>query len=221
LKIIFVVSKLKFLGGVRMNEKLEARCGDHINGFAQRMIEAWEKKAILHKGDDELKVFGKFNDITLVCRRDTTAESIVKDYKTQSDAKAEAYRNSSEGKRVAREAEERKQKMQLQMDEVMAELPNLDFSDLDAIITWLGKAQGPSNHTGVKTPHKKIITTFRKYGFKANVNCGNHFNDEDKENFARMLIGQALDNLKCDVHAIHPIFHKFADDWRKKFKSVA
>lgn len=102
------------------------------------------------------------------------------------------------------------------LDTAMPELSSLDFACLADVINWLGKIQGPSEIIGVRVPNKEIVATFRNHGFEPNVNYGRNFNEEDEDNHARWLIGQALVNLE-DRGAIHKVFDRFADEWRKKF----
>jgi len=175
------------------------------------------EKMVSFAGGTGDAVVANFNDVELTVNPDDDPQAIVDYYNDELGRRAEAYRNSPEGKRAAAEAEERKQQLQRQMDEAMNELDSLDFSDLNAVIAWLGKACDPSDHIGGVVPHEQIVDTFRENGYVPNANCGTDFNGEDEENFARWLIGQALEGLKTEIHAIRQIFHKFADDWRKKF----
>lgn len=187
----------------------EPMVGNTINHSAEEMVRLADKT-------NEM-VTASFNDIQLTANPGDNAENIVKFYSEESTRRAETYRNSPEGKQAVVEAEERKQVAQSKLDKAMTELSVLNFSDLTAVINWLEKVRDPSDYVGVVTPHEQIVATFRKHGFEPGANCGENFNGEDKENFAGWLIGQALDGLAGSVHAIHQVFHKFADDWRGKF----
>jgi len=183
------------------------------------------RKMILLANQKHNPVVAEFNDIELTAKPSVdTADNIVKFYQKESSRRAEEYRKSPEGQRAAQEAKERQQQLQAQMDEAMVELPGLDFSDYNTVITWFEKIRDASDHIGVNVPHKQIVATFRQHGYKPGVNTDKDFNGEDKENFARYLIGQALKQLQGvslgggpKFHAIHHIFHNFATDWRKKF----
>ncbi|OGZ11660.1 MAG: hypothetical protein A3D67_00515 [Candidatus Lloydbacteria bacterium RIFCSPHIGHO2_02_FULL_51_22] len=61
-----------------------------------------------------------------------------------------------------------------------------------------------------------VIATFAAKGYHPNVNCGQDFHGDDRDNFARYIIGQALGNLAC-VGAIHQVVQRFTNDWKKKF----
>ena len=88
------------------------------------------------------------------------------------------------------------------------------FTDLCAVVNWLEELT-----IGVTTPSWKIILDiFGEHGFLPDMNTGTEFNAEDESNFAHWLVGQALSGLQYEpVHAVHQIYHKFADEWRQKF----
>jgi len=165
-------------------------------------------------------VTAQFNDVELVAFPGDVPKSIVKFFHKESERRGEEYRMSPEGKRAAREAKERQESLQKKADEMVEQLfDKFDFANLEAVINWLDEFQNPSYHVGVKIPHEQIVKKFREHGFEPNVNCGDDFNEADKDNVARWIVGQALAGLECDVHAIHQVFHKFAKDWRNKFIS--
>jgi len=161
-------------------------------------------------------VSAEFNDVKLVANPGDSATRITKFYSSEIERRAREWRESPEGRRAAQEEKERRRALQAQMDEAMIELLTLNFSDFNAVITWLEKICDPSNYIGMKVPYKKIVDTFRRHGYKPNVNIDGDFDGDDEESFARYIIGQALNCLQ-KVYAIHGVIHKFADDWRKQF----
>ncbi len=87
---------------------IDFTAGCHITEAAQQMMaELLNEKN--HKAGKigDFSVKGDFNGITLVARKGSTVGSIVADFDTKMAAASEAYRNSPEGKRAARESEER------------------------------------------------------------------------------------------------------------------
>lgn len=160
-----------------------------------------------------------FNGIELAMGPDTDPKDVVADYWAKTHKQAEAYRNSAEGKATAEKTAQHLALMQKTMADGMARLPQLDFTDLHAVIEWLAFVQDASHHTGVQTPRQEIIETFAAHGFLPSVNCGEDYNEDDRENVARYLIGQALAGLQS-VGAIHHIFHDFAADWHLKFDAA-
>ena len=101
----------------------------------------------------------------------------------------------------------------------MEQLPNLDFANQEAVLDWICEFQDPSDHIGVAKNQGEVLKIFAEHGYQTSVNTGEAFNGEDRDNFARYIVGQALDGLKGDVGAIHQVVHKFTDDWKKKFAS--
>jgi len=187
------------------------RGGESISKAAERMV-ALAKET---KGN----VRAKFNDIQLTATEDSTAKDIVTDFHTKIQEAVEKYRKSPEGQRVVRESEERRQEAQRKADVLMEQLPNLDFNNQEAVLVWICEFQNPSSRIGVVKDQEKVLRIFAEHGYQPGVNTGEAFNGEDSDNFARYIIGQALDGLRDDVGAIHHIVHKFTDEWKKKFVS--
>lgn len=191
----------------------EPLAGEDISTTAKRIVAMAKRE----KG----VVKAKFNDIELTANSDTTADSVVAFYGEESKRRGEAYRNSPEGKKAAREAEERRVALQQKHDALMQQLPTLNFADDVAVLDWLCEFQDPSDHTGVVKQNDAVIVAFAAHGYHPSVNTGKNFNESDRDNFARYIIGQALAGLQCEVGAVHQIVHKFVDDWKKKFLNVA
>ena len=189
----------------------EPMAGENISETAERMI-ALAKET---KGS----VTAKFNDIELTATEDSIAEGIVSGFQTKMAEAAATYRSSPEGKCAARESEERKEEAQRKADALMEQLPNLDFANQEAVLNWICEFQDPSDHIGVVKNQGEVLRIFAEHGYQPSVNTGEAFNGEDRDNFARYIVGQALDGLKGDVGAIHQVVHKFTDDWKKKFAS--
>lgn len=190
----------------------EPMAGEDIGHAAKQMV------ALAKKTKDAVEA--KFNDIKLTANADTNANDIVAHYGEESKRRGEAYRNSPEGKKAAREAEERRVALQQKHDALMQQLPTLNFADDVAVLDWLCELQDPSDHTGVVKQNDAVIAAFAAHGYQPSVNTGKGFNENDRDNFARYLIGQALSNLR-EVGAIHHIIHQFTADWKKKFLTAA
>lgn len=158
---------------------------------------------------------GQFNDIELTANTDSTVDGILADYDVRQKASAEAYRKSPKGVAAAREADEHRARLQAKHDELMRDLPALDFTNEVAVLDWLCAMQDPSDHIRVKKNPRAIISAFKRAGFEPGVNCGEAFRKGDRDNEFRWLVGQALSTLK--TCAIHGIIHKFAAEWKAKF----
>ena len=140
-------------------------------------------------------------------------------WNAKSAQRSEEYRNSPEGKRAAQEGEDHKNSCQATIDELMLRFETLDYENLDELVQFFDEMADPSDHVDVTVPRALIIETFARHGFRPSMNCGGEFNGEDRENYAKYLIGQALSGLNS-FGAIHHIYHKFVAEWRGKFATV-
>lgn len=102
----------------------------------------------------------------------------------------------------------------------MRNLPSLDMNNDCAVLAWVCEMQEPSDHVGVIVRRETIVSAFEKAGYVAGANCGPDYRPGNRDNMFRYLVGQALDGLK-NGPAIHPIIHKFADEWRREFTALA
>jgi hypothetical protein len=189
-----------------MTTQVRFDAGMHITTAAEKLV-----TAALEHGEAE----GSFNDIPLRARRGMSADAVVRAFEEQSNARSEAYRNSPAGKAAERARQERVAEMQAEHDRLLADLATLDFGSDVAVLDWLCAMQEPSDHVGVKVAKDEILSAFRAAGFEPNVNAGDAYNGEDRDNAFRYLVGQALDGL--ERVAIHGILLKFAAEWRRKF----
>lgn len=185
--------------------------GENVSTVAERMV------ALAKKTKGEVRT--EFNDIELVATEDSVAENIVEDFNVKIAEAAKKYSESPEGQRAAIEREERKQEAQRKADALMEQLLSLDFNNQEAVLNWICEFQDPNDHIGVAKDNEKVLKIFAEHGYQPDVNTGKAFNGEDRDNFARYIVGQALDGLRSDVGAIHPIVHKFTDSWKEKFSS--
>ena len=182
--------------------------GCHISEAAQMLVDAC-------KVYDAAQAM--FNDISLIADKDSTVEDIIADFNTKMAAVSEAYRNSPEGEKAARESEQRKVNAQQKHDALMRQLPNLNFGDDVAVLDWLCEFQGPSSCIGVVKQQDVVLATFAAHGYYPNANCDMDFHFADRDNFARWIVGQALDELQSKVGAVRGGIHRFTDEWKMWF----
>jgi hypothetical protein len=164
-----------------------------------------------------------FNGQTIVANKTSTTESIVADYFTQSDAAAERYSDSLEGKKAAEEAQQHVERLQSLYDASLAELPSLNFEDQAGLLAWFEKVQEASDHSGVHGRAEgsaRIVDVFTENGYLSEANLGDACNENDADNVARFIIGQCLSFL-TRLNLVHQVIHSFADEWRNKFQPKA
>ena len=191
-------------------KKIEFSCGSSISTAIGQLLVASKK-------EKDHKAQGVFNEVTLIADENSTAESVLSYFRKEQERKAEEYYNSAKGKKAVADSKKRAKEAQQKHDVLVKKLSALNFSDDVAVLDWLCEFQNPSDTTSVFVQHKAVLTAFSEHGYLPNVNTGVDFNENDRDNFARYIIGQALGGLQCSVGAIHQIIHKFTDDWKKKF----
>jgi hypothetical protein len=181
--------------------------GLHINEAARQLCDAARANG---------RASGSFNDIPLHATASTTPASIVACFERITAERAEAYRRSPEGIAAAGRANTNRQAMQATHDRLMVELPSLDWSNHGVILDWLCAMQAPSDHVGVIIRKQTIAAAFLKQGFEPGMDCGRSYQQGVKNSEFRYLVGQALDGI-VNGPAIHPILHKFSDEWRARW----
>lgn len=181
--------------------------GDHISHTAERLCEAAQEHGA---------ATAEFNGIELIARQGTTPDEVVASYDVQTAERRAAYVKSPEGIEAARQSALRLAEAQATHDALVQRLPTLDMSDQHAVLDWICEMQEPSDHVGVNVARPEIVERFESAGYRANVHTGKDYRKGDRDNTFRYLVGQALSGIK-DGPAIHPIIHKFADEWRNQF----
>jgi hypothetical protein len=191
---------------------LEVFAGEHIGRAAGRLVAAAKATNAM--------VEATFNGVRLVATPLSTAGEICRRYDDECHRQAAEWRNSPEGKAAAERDRAELARLQSCADRLLGRLPSLDFADQAAVLDWVCRFQPASDRVGVRFPRELILSTFARNGYHPNMNVGDAFDPEDRENVARYIVGQALDGL-AKVGAIHPMACKFAADWREKFAGKA
>lgn len=184
--------------------------------FAGEMVTDYAKRLIDYRNYRQHDINGEFNGVTVIVTEESTPESIYEDYKKQLEEQQKAYEQTEEYKLRQIEREERAKNLNYESTYMLGQLFTINWSNYDQILTWLHDYQPISDHVDVKVPKEQLIKLFTENGYGINVNTGKNFDKENEENFARYIIGQALDNFE-HVGAIHPILQKFVNDWKEKF----
>ena len=186
---------------------VEFQPGESIEAAATRLCEA---------ATEHGEATGTFNDIELHVVAGYDPGGVVSFYHEECQRRSEAWRASPEGRAAQRAAHAKRRDLQSRHDWLMARLPALVMSQPHDVLDWLCQMQEPSDHIGVIVRKHTIIEAFEKAGYKANENTGKDYKAGDRDSMFRYLVGQALAGLK-EGPAIHPIIHRFADEWRKQF----
>lgn len=164
---------------------------------------------------DNQSVTTSFNDIEVTVDASSNAIDIVNKFMDDINERHKAWLNSVDGIRALCAAEERRRNLQHRCDVLLAKLDTLDFSDDASILSWLCEL-ADCDHFDVDSKSREVLAKFKHEGYHADVNCGEHFNGEDRENFMRYIVGQALSGIAA-VGSPHGVIHKFVEEWRQKF----
>ena len=157
-------------------------------------------------------VYLRFNDVDLVVSSESNVSTIVKEFEDEVEYQRKKYEASTEGIKEKQDHENMLQAQNDKLNQLKENLP--DFSNLDSVISWLGELEKSCDC--ISLSKAGIVEVFEGKGYFAGVNCGEDFKEDDRDNCARWLIGQALECIR-DAGAIHPMYHTFAKQWRDKF----
>jgi len=183
-------------------EIYEAMAGDYIPMAIVRML-AIAKLA-------EQSVRGTFNGVEIIATPTSLSATLVNQFHAEQERQGEEYRKSPEYARVQREQAERMTMLQQKADALMEQLSTLDFSNQTALLDWVAEMEEPRDHVGVRVDGELLVRTFEAHGYVAGANCGDEFKEHDADNFARWIIGQALESS-------YPMVSHFAKEWKERF----
>jgi len=164
-----------------------------------------------------------FNGLPITAAPGVDAATLAKEWERESENRSKAWRESKEGKKYAALQDSIKQAAVATVARCVSRLDSLDFSDIAAVLGWVEEIQEASDHigswAGAGVSPRDVASVFVAHGYLQNANCDADFNGEDRENFGRYILGQAIDGLSS-IGAIHPICHKFIAEWRAKFQEA-
>lgn len=193
-------------------QKFDPMCGSYIPASIAQMV------GVAKFTNQE--VTGTFNGVTITANPTSSPEILAVQWQEEMDRQAREYRNSAEYKSYLLKRALEVQALRVKVRDLMKWLETLDFGNLEAVVNWFDEIQEASNDVDASSEltRNEIVQKFQQHGYQPGVNTEEEFKEEDKDNFARWLVGQALDNL-ITVGAVHPMFKDFAKDWRNKFSA--
>jgi hypothetical protein len=215
---------------------IEFLAGETINQACARLVGL--------ANETRANVYGDFNGIGLVAHEGADVGEIVKAYHEKSEARRLAWERSPEGIAATERRAKDIAKVQAEADAAIADLPNVDLSDLSAAITWLLRIREPSDRIGVRINAPMIVETFKRFGYAADDYCVRELSRNERRRMARegtrrrvgsrrvpkilnegvrrekglrsrWLIGQAIAGLESHG-TVHQVFDHFADQILKE-----
>ena len=136
-----------------------------------------------------------FNDTPLIIRRNSSVESVVKEWEEKginSDDAVEQRRTDEETKKEKIKAD------QLIIDTMFSDLTNLDFKNIATVMDWLYE-YSTHYYSGVDIHKDELLKIFTQHGFSKEANDPTEvmLADllHDKERKGKVIIGYMLMNL--------------------------
>ena len=160
-----------------------------------------------------------FNGVMLLMSAKSVVKEVVEYYHYQLKLEWQAYVNSPEYKWRKQLEEAQIERLMSELEVIMAQLEYMDLSNIDHVLSWLNEIQPYSDDSRLKVPAKHIAKVLRSHGYLRDVNCNENFKEDNKENVARYLVGQALDGLEYRG-AIHSMYCYFYPEWQEKFLGI-
>ncbi|PIR04437.1 MAG: hypothetical protein COV59_01150 [Candidatus Magasanikbacteria bacterium CG11_big_fil_rev_8_21_14_0_20_39_34] len=110
-------------------------------------------------------------------------------------------------------------KLQHQVDTLVGELQNLDFSDLESVITWLENFCVVNEHYLIQIPKKNILDYFQKEGFHR-YPAPSNFDLESEKRMARWIIGEAMSMLDGTGWNQYQVTGRMRSGWILQFSRM-
>ena len=188
----------------------------HVSGIVREMIALAKKTGVS-------VVKANFQGVELTVDSDSNVEDIVSFYDKEMDRLCEESRKSPEGQRLVREKEKSLVEAQRKHNALMQQLDRLDFSNDVAVLDWVYEFYEVYCHCGrsIVMRLQVVIATFTAHGFQPDVNNGDDFDENDRSNYARWIIGQMLDILEHRRSMPDWAIPIAVERWRKRFLATS
>lgn len=102
------------------------------------------------------------------------------------------------------------------IDTLVDRFAALDFTDHNAVISWLEEYQLVPVDTPFSLTANHIVSVMVDHGYEPKTTDDLTIGDDDEEGRARDIIGNALHSL-ANSGAIPEVIHRFAQEWRERF----
>jgi len=193
---------------------LNTTVGENITRVADRLV-------IAVKASPDQKARVNFNGITVVARRASTPSTLVSQFHKKLTAKARRASRTDRAKAQASKWAVYETSVQQKHDQLMLQLPGLDFTDISVVLDWIYEFQNSSDFIPVTNKDPlAVLDIFAQHGFYPLGKAEQSFDKKDKISLGQQIIRQALAGLACEVGAIHQVICYWIEDWRKQFITV-
>lgn len=219
------IFNLKKEENINQNLVLEAIPGEHIEEYAQRLIELFRQVqqrvlfVVAIAGENKKKpltVYGKFNDVDLFVTLNSTVSTIIESFNDGFAENQKKYRESEEYKCKQKERDAEVIRLNAEMQRLLKTLTTLDFSNIEAVVKWFMSFIPLADDVDVNTSISDVLSIMKKNDFLPNANTGHNFIENDKDNHAHWLIGYTLASLENNG-TVNPRIILNYETWVEKF----
>ena len=184
------------------------------------ILRAAEELVVAAAYSPDGKARGSFNGVMVVCRPTTKSpEALVSQWERKFEAKSKKYSRTAKAKAEASQWAQYEASVQEKHDDLMRQLPTLDFTTDVTVLDWLCEYQNPSDFRPVTNREpQKVVEIFAQHGYHPLAEAKD-FDRNDRNVVANIIIGQALHCL-VDFGSVHQIIHTWVEDWKKQFISI-
>lgn len=188
-------------------------------GAGCHIISAAEQLVVAAAYSPDGKARGNFNGVMVVARQVSTPEALVSQWEKKMDAKSKKYSRTAKAKATASQWAQYEASMQERYDELMQQLPTLDFKTDTTVLDWLSEYQNPSDFIPViNRDPQAVVDLFAQNGYHPLAGVED-FDRNNRNEAANIIIGQALYSL-VTFGSIHQVIPTWVEDWKKKFVTV-
>jgi hypothetical protein len=181
--------------------------GERIKTFAKLLIAERTKLTQV--------TYGSFNGIELIAKWGKADHVLTGEYYKRLRKSSDVYLNSDRHKFFLKQEEEAQVRRVATAERLILEFETLDFSDEVAVLLWMYQAQDISDRNLI--PNPVVFDKLILEGYKINENIKEAFNGEDRINYARYIIGQALSFMETIPFGMHKMVYYAVEEWAEQF----
>lgn len=153
-----------------------------------------------------------FNGVLVHVKPGDTEASIIQQFTDEMEASSERYRNSPQGQKAAREAEERRLAIQAEYDSLVVELDRLNMASQSDVLRWLRRLTA-CDHSGVSKQTEDVLLHFAAGGLFASRDS-RECHDQDSEYL--WIVEQCLNGIQR-FGVPHGMADTVIDRWFNKY----
>lgn len=186
--------------------ELVPHAGTDIRKICRQMVNLATKRLATVKA--------KFNDIELFAGPGVTEDSLVARYWDESHSRAEAHRNSPEGKAAKAEMDAKIQHAQGEMAKLVESLPSV-LGDESALMDWCSSYAEHGDWTGVDCQGAFVMCQLESFACcNEHVGASPEWLQEQPTRMAKYIVGQVINCLRTGMPA-HPMTITFVERYRE------